>query len=80
MPPSTASPSGKLSSSEAVVLVARLDATAGVRRKRGAREQTFQRWKSTYGVMPPSDAARLGTPEDERPCADRASRRGEAWR
>ena len=34
-------------------------ATADVRRKHGISEQTFYRWKSKYGGMTPSDAAKL---------------------
>ena len=40
-------------------------ATADVCRKHGISEQTFYRWKSRYGGMTPSDAAKLKTLEDE---------------
>src|SRR3546814_8474673 len=39
--------------------------TAEVCRRHGISEQTFYRWKSKYGGMGPSDAARLKGLEDE---------------
>src|SRR3546814_16363505 len=39
--------------------------TAEVCRRHGISEQTFYRWKSQYGGMGPSDAARLKGLEDE---------------
>jgi len=39
--------------------------TAEVCRRHGISEQTFYRWKSKYGGMGPSDAARLKSLEDE---------------
>ncbi len=40
-------------------------ATADVCRKHGISEQTLYRWKSRYGGMTASDAAKLKTLEDE---------------
>lgn len=39
--------------------------TSEVCRRHGISEQTFYRWKSKYGGMGPSDAARLKGLEDE---------------
>ena len=39
--------------------------TAEVCRRHGVSEETFYRWKSKYGGMGPSDAARLKSLEDE---------------
>ena len=39
--------------------------TADVCRKHGISAQTFSRWRSKYGGMTPSDAAKLKTLEDE---------------
>jgi putative transposase len=40
-------------------------ATSALCRKYGISEQTFYRWKSKYGGMTASDAAKLKTLEDE---------------
>jgi putative transposase len=39
--------------------------TAEVCRKHGTSEQTFYRWKTRYGGMAPSDAAKLKSLEGE---------------
>lgn len=43
----------------------RIDEGAEACRRHGVSEQTFYRWKSKYGGMGPSDAARLKGLEDE---------------